>query len=78
MSTYKRTYEHTYKFWSTYKHSYKFGNTFERTFERLYVPFLPRDPTWFNLGKFCLLIPQPSATCILNIALTTCDGCDKF
>ena len=21
---------------------------------------------------------QPSATCVLNIALPTCDGCDKF
>ena len=33
-----------------------------------------------NFQQACVNIchPQPSATCILNIALPTCDGCDKF
>ena len=32
-----------------------------------------------NLGPLVVSYTlQPSATCILNIALPTCDGCDKF
>ena len=30
------------------------------------------------MNFLCLPDPQPFATCILNIALPTCDGCDKF
>ena len=41
-------------------------------------PFLPQVGGGAKLVLNVCALPQPSATCILNIALPTRDGCDKF